>query len=146
MGDLRFGAVIYAKDVMRVARFYKAVMGFRNSVEEAGYAKLEADGIELVIVQVPPALLQSFTLFDPPRRRENTAIKPVFFVETLSNLHDRAIEHGGLLDPTSKIWQFDGFDVCDGHDCEGNVFQLRAPLGSQGSAGNGSGVDGAAQE
>jgi len=63
----------------------------------------------------------------PISPRENTTIKPTFFMdETLESITERVTSKGGaLLKP--KDWGFGGRLVCDGHDCEGNVFQLRLP-------------------
>ena len=38
---------------------------------------------------------------------------------------ESAARHGGALDPTAREWQFQSQRVCDGHDPEGNVIQLR---------------------
>lgn len=62
-------------------------------------------------------------------RRENAAIKPVFFVPSIAAVRAGADAFGGILNPSDNEWSFQGFKVCDGLDPEGNVIQFREPAG-----------------
>lgn len=119
------GAVIYAKDIRRVSRFYEQVAGLRVTHAEDDHVVLESTGFQLVLVAVPERLAASIELTDPPRPREDTAIKPVFVVADLAAARDRAPALGGQLLPPEREWRFQGMRVCDGHDPEGNVVQFR---------------------
>lgn len=123
------GAVIYAKDLARVSRFYEQVAGLRVTHAEDDHVVLGSGGFQLVLVAVPERLAASIELADPPRPRENTAIKPVFVVANLSAARDRAPALGGQLLPSAREWSFQGMRVCDGHDPEGNVVQFRERQG-----------------
>ncbi len=63
---------------------------------------------------------------DPPVRREDAAIKLMFPVPSIGDARALAARLGGELNPPDREWQFGAYRVCDGHDSEGNVFQVRA--------------------
>ncbi|HET7932339.1 MAG TPA: VOC family protein [Rhodanobacteraceae bacterium] len=119
------GVVIYAKDVDRLGAFYAAVADCTQRRRDADFIVLQAGAFELVLVAVPAQLAARIEIPVPPRRREATPIKPVFFVPDIEVARCRAAEHGGQLDPPDREWRFDDWRVCDGCDPEGNVFQLR---------------------
>ncbi|MCC5904552.1 MAG: hypothetical protein JJT87_21795 [Halomonas sp.] len=57
--------------------------------------------------------------------REDTPIKPTFFIDIpLELISEKIKEQGGAI-YQPKGWSFGGRQVCDGCDCEGNIFQLR---------------------
>ncbi|BFI97321.1 MAG: glyoxalase/bleomycin resistance/dioxygenase family protein [Rhodanobacter sp.] len=124
-------AVLYAKDIASVGNFYAEVAGLRRVHEEPGHLVLESEAFQLVVVAVPRKLAATIHVADPPQRRENTAIKLVFTVASLAAARAAAQTHGGQLDTASREWAFQGTQVCDGHDPEGNVVQFRerAPRG-----------------
>ena len=62
----------------------------------------------------------------PPILREDTPIKLVFVVADIAAARASAAERGGSVNPVEHEWLFEGAKVCDGHDPEGNVFQLRS--------------------
>lgn len=50
---------------------------------------------------------------------------PRNFVVGIAATREVAQRFGGVVDPAHLEWRFDRHRVCDGHDPEGNVFQLR---------------------
>jgi len=46
-------------------------------------------------------------------------------VPSIAASRETAAKLGGELNPPEREWEFDQAKVCDGHDPEGNVFQLR---------------------
>ena len=58
-------------------------------------------------------------------RRENTAFKLSFRVDSLADARAAAKDAGGELNPPEKEWDFQGMRVCDGCDPEGNMIQVR---------------------
>jgi predicted enzyme related to lactoylglutathione lyase len=52
-------------------------------------------------------------------------MKPSFAVDNLHAVRRRAPELGGAVDDAATEWSWRGMVHCDGHDPEGNVFQLR---------------------
>jgi predicted enzyme related to lactoylglutathione lyase len=119
------GAVIYAKDLGLVSKFYAVVADMAVVESEAGHVTLEAHGFQLVVVAIPPHMAETVSIESPPVRREATPIKLVFFVTSLDAASTQAAQLGGQMNLAERAWQFQGTTVLDGHDPEGNVFQLR---------------------
>jgi predicted enzyme related to lactoylglutathione lyase len=119
------GAVIYAKNPRLIADFYQHVVGMSVSQVTDDFITLEANSFRLVLLQIPERLARMVTVESPPLRRENAAIKPIFYVKSLANSREAAAKFGGALNGTRREWTFEGATVCDGSDPEGNVYQLR---------------------
>jgi len=122
------GAIVYAKDVARLARFYATVADLEIVHEVADHSVLESETHELVIVAIPAASAARIVITAPPARRENTAFKLSFAVPNLAQARVAASAAGGELDPPEREWDFQGMRVCDGCDPEGNMIQLREAL------------------
>jgi len=121
------GAVLYVKDIRRMASFYAAVLGFQETASDDTHVVLERPGFQLVIHGIPRDIAQSIDIATPPVRRATAAIKPVFVVESLAFVREAVESRGGVMNPVEKAWTFQGFTVCDGLDPEGNVLQFRQP-------------------
>lgn len=122
---MKSGLTIYAKDYQKLASFYSKVFSIRKIEENEEFILLETVGFEMIILQSPASLLEQIVIADPPRPRENTAIKPIFYVESIRELRNASILEGGFMKGRDKEWQFRSHVVCDGFDCEGNIFQVR---------------------
>jgi predicted enzyme related to lactoylglutathione lyase len=122
------GAIVYAKDVARLAGFYAAVADLEIVHEVADHSVLESETYELVIVAIPADIAVRIDVATPPLRRENTAFKLSFAVQRLADARAAARAAGGDLDPPEREWDFQGMRVCDGCDPEGNMIQVREPL------------------
>jgi hypothetical protein len=104
--------------------FYGNVSGW--SVTSAdGYSTLDATDFQLVIVEVPADIAATLTIGDPPARRVNSPIKLAIPVSSIADIRAAAPGRGAMVDPVDSEWYFGSTLVCDGHDPEGNVFQLR---------------------
>ncbi len=121
----RAAAAVYVLDLPRVARFYIEVAGLEQESEGDGFLVLGSAVRELALVQVPAEVASDLVLADPPLRREETPIKLAFDVSDLAVARENAPALGGLVDPAEREWVWQGRTVCDGHDPEGNVIQLR---------------------
>jgi hypothetical protein len=127
----RAAAVVYAADLDRMAGFYGALVGSDwECVAGDGHVSLGTAAFELVVVRVPPHVAATIALTDPPERREETPVKVCLPVDDLALARRTAAELGGVLDPDDRTWVYEDpltgpVRVCDGHDPEGNVFQLR---------------------
>jgi predicted enzyme related to lactoylglutathione lyase len=119
------GAVLYAKDLGRLVGFYSSVVGMEPQTVEKGHAILGPRASQFVIVRIPKATGDTIDIDTPPEIREDTPLKLVFGVEDIARARDRAAELGGAMNAVEREWEFEGAKVCDGHDPEGNVFQLR---------------------
>jgi len=119
------GAVLYAKNLPRLVEFYSAVACLDVQSVQEGFAVLSGESSRLVIVRIPKHIAASIDISTPPERREDTPVKLVFSVEDIAIVRNRAAERGGAIDAVEREWEFEGTKVCDGHDPEGNVFQVR---------------------
>ncbi len=118
---MKMGLVIYATSVHHMADFYAHVLELEVKDMEADYALLADEDFELVLLTTDVSKRACKT----DAARETTPMKPVFFVcASLDVLKDRIAAKGGTV-YQPKAWEFGGRQVCDGHDCEGNIFQLR---------------------
>ncbi len=79
-----------------------------------------------MIVAIPAPTAAKILIASPPARRENTAVKLVFVIDSLADARAAAAAAGGGLNAPDQEWDFQGARVCDGFDPEGNVIQLRA--------------------
>jgi predicted enzyme related to lactoylglutathione lyase len=118
-------AVIFAKDVGNLARFYEAVAGLSAIHTADDHVVLDEERFQVVIHNVPAAVAASIQIAKPPSVRELNPIKLCLPVDSIDAARQRALQLGGWIGPKSKEWQARGFRACDGHDPEGNVFQLR---------------------
>ena len=119
------GAVVFAKDPARVARFYEVIAGLSVVQTENGHIILESEDIQLVIHAIPKRVADTITIASPPKLREERAIKLFFPVASLAEARDKAPSLGGGLSAKEKEFEARGFRACDGYDPEGNVVQFR---------------------
>ena len=122
---VKSGAVIFAKDVNAVARFYESVVPMRIFAEEDGAVRLENDSLQLVIHALPKSVAKQIDITVPPQLREQVAIKPVFAIDSLERVRGIASSLGGGMNPPSSAFVWAGFRACDGYDPEGNQVQFR---------------------
>lgn len=127
--ESRAGAVLYAKDMNRVAAFYEAVLGFQAADRDEKHVVLRSPGFEIVVLRSPREIASTIEIAVPPVRRSEAAVKLVFFVPSISSVRAAAASCGGALNSADKEWLFNGFTVCDGLDPEGNVIQVRQHAG-----------------
>ncbi len=125
-------AVLYAKSAELVARFYGAVVGLERTGQEHGFVTVRSRELELVVIEIPQEIAASIAISKPPTRREDTPIKLSFTVPSIDAARGIAPTFGGIVDASSREWAFRGVRICDGHDPEGNVFQLRTRSAPEG--------------
>ncbi|HEY2346490.1 MAG TPA: VOC family protein [Xanthomonadaceae bacterium] len=117
--------IVYAKDIARVAAFYRGTLSLPVLEEEAGFIVLGRDGLEIAIVRMSADAAARNEIASPPRRREQTPIKPSFLVDDFERVRAEAIAAGGDAKPLAAAWSWRGQLHLDGHDPEGNVVQFR---------------------
>jgi predicted enzyme related to lactoylglutathione lyase len=117
--------VIYTVDITRVSDFYAATMHVEDLRREADHVVLETPGAQLVVLAVPASVAQDIVITSPPGRRTETPVNVGFPVESIAASRATAGRLGAQIDSPPHGWQFEGYTVCDGHDPEGNVLQLR---------------------
>jgi catechol 2,3-dioxygenase-like lactoylglutathione lyase family enzyme len=127
--ESRTGAVLFAKNLDRIATFYSVVLGLTEAHRADDHILLESPGFQLVVHRITDGGSAAGDPTAPPARRATAAFKPVFFVPSISRLRRVAETHGGVMEPVEQEWSFDGLTVCDGLDPEGNVIQFREYAG-----------------
>jgi predicted enzyme related to lactoylglutathione lyase len=125
----RVGAVVFAKDLSRVAKFYEELLSMSVVHSESDHIVLESFGYQLVVHAIPKAIADSIDITSPPERRTETPIKLFFSVPSIAMARAKAVALGGGLNAKKHEWGAPGFRACDGHDPEGNVVQLRENAG-----------------
>ncbi len=119
------GAVLFAKDVPRVARFYEAILPMVVVHTEPDLIVLESEAFQLVVHGIPTQIAESIEITSPPARRTDMPTKLFFPVTSIAEARAKAGALGGGLNPKKKEFQARGIRACDGHDPEGNVVQFR---------------------
>lgn len=94
MSNIRAGMVIYAKNINHLADFYQSILGLEIKHADDEFIKLEANSLQLVILKLPKPIAASIIIETPPKRRSNTAIKPVFFVSDIESKREPVTKHG----------------------------------------------------
>ena len=125
MKNIQVGAVLFSRNFSNLADFYQQVVLLEVTARDENFVILESDVFQLTLLQIPEDIASSL-IDETPVPRENTAIKLVFYVESLESARSIVKKLGGELQSKDKAWEFDGCLVLDGHDPEGNIFQLRA--------------------
>ena len=108
-----------------MAQFYVGVAGFVVAHSEPELMVLESPAQQLILHGIPKHIARTIVVTSPPTRREETAVKLVFPVESIAKARSEAPALGGELNPSKKEFEARGFRACDGHDPEGNVIQFR---------------------
>ncbi|WP_343585776.1 hypothetical protein [Herbaspirillum sp.] len=122
------GAVLFAKDVARLAAFYAQVLAVLPKHAEAGKVVIEAEEFLLVIHAMPEAVAAKVQIATPPVLREAVPVKLFLPVRSLAQARIGAQAQGGGLKPAEAEWSAADFRACDGFDPEGNVVQFREAL------------------
>lgn len=119
------GAVLYAKDLQRVARFYRSVFDMRVIVTDDVREVLQQADFQLVVHAIPEQIARTVDIAVPPVRRTDGAVKLFLSVVDLAAARTLAGTLGGRIDPADREWDLLDVRVCDGMDPEGNVIQAR---------------------
>jgi hypothetical protein len=117
--------VVYAKSKGRVSLFYERTLELSAVEATSSHTLLRGRGIEIVIHAIPRKYAAHIKVEKPPQLREDTPLKPVFFVKNLEAVRTAARDTGGALKPMTAAWRYNGSIVLDGNDPEGNVVQFR---------------------
>ena len=121
------GAVLFAKNLPLLARFYEGAAGFVTTYSDAGVIVLESSSQQLVLHGIPERIAETIKIDTPPKRREGVAVKLILPVASIAETRNRSLTLGGELNPPKQEFEARGFRACDGHDPEGNIIQFREP-------------------
>ena len=123
-GPARAGAVLFAKDVADLVRFYESVLGMTCVHQDADHAVIENPDLQLVVHGLPDHIAQQIALSTPPTPRAQVPVKLFASVADLDAALEQVHAGGGVA--VGAAWQGPGFRAVDVADAEGNVVQLRA--------------------
>ena len=118
-------AVIFAKDIDVLARFYQDVAEMTEVLRDQNHVVLNEEGFQIVVHGIPKQIAATIEIDSPPEVREEMPIKICLPVTSIDHARTRAAALGGRIGPKTKEWSARGFRACDGYDPEGNVFQVR---------------------
>jgi predicted enzyme related to lactoylglutathione lyase len=123
--ELKSGAVLFAKDLPLVAKFYEELVPMTVSISDQDLIVLKSPQFQLVIHPIPQKIAASMEITSPPDRRVDTPLKLFFPISSIAEARAKAPTLGGAINPPNKEWEARGFRACDGHDPEGNIVQFR---------------------
>lgn len=113
--------ILFVHQIDQQKKFYRDVFQLEVVEEYATWVLLKTPSCYLGLHQIPEEYLG-----DDPNEQVDNNVKLVFDVLDLplQQFHDQLIQQGVRM---QSITTFDNypFDLCDGKDPEGNVFQLR---------------------
>jgi predicted enzyme related to lactoylglutathione lyase len=113
-------AVLFVKDLRKVASFYIGALGMTSSAAgDDNHAMLECDGFALIVHQIPKAIADTIVVTEPPVRRVWGAIRLDFPVSSVGDSRRLARSLGGDVDEV-PAWTDSGLFF--GYDPEGNQF------------------------
>jgi predicted enzyme related to lactoylglutathione lyase len=115
------GAVLFAKDLQRVASFYVGALGMTASVSDAEHWRLHSHGFELIVHQIPKPIAEGVVIEQPPKRRVWGTIRLDYPVANLAESRKKARSLGGSIDDAPP-WRDAAPTFFLGYDPEGNVF------------------------
>jgi catechol 2,3-dioxygenase-like lactoylglutathione lyase family enzyme len=115
-------AMIFVKDLDRMAEFYGQTLGLKPRAETRtdAWVEFDAGNATLALHAIPPHLADRIEISSPPQVREKNPTKIVFAVEDVQSERARLEALGVTM--VLRPW-----GTCDGVDPEGNVFQIAAP-------------------
>lgn len=122
---LKAGAVLYGKDYLKLSQFYQTVLGMGLMEQDDEHVRLELAQSELVILQAPKHIADAITIIKPPTPSGSNPIKIVYYISDIAKARQIAVDMNGYVNDAKTEWLFREATVCDGYDCEGNIFQLR---------------------
>lgn len=120
-------AVIFARDCLALAEFYRNVAVMRELSRAEDHVVLLCGAFRLIVHQIPERYAKDIAVRVPPVVRERTSIKLCFPVADLARARETAARLGGALYGPEREWRDESSILCDGYDPEGNVFQLCQP-------------------
>ncbi len=116
------GSILFARDIRKMAEFYRDVLGLTQTESEYGvdaWVPFEDDGCMLGLLAIPPEHLDGSEAVDTPEPRAATPIKLVFRVDDLARKCEEMLAAG--VAPLRYAAEHRRADYADP---EGNIFQL----------------------
>jgi hypothetical protein len=117
-------AVLFVKDLERVAAFYVGALAMTRAPGDEYHAILDCDGFELIIHRIPQQIAETIVITQPPVRRVLSAIRLDFPVSSIDVSRRLARSLGGDVDDRPPPWADPDANLFFGYDPEGNQFGI----------------------
>src|SRR5690349_19225415 len=104
-------AMIYVKDIRRMASFYGETLGLQviGETRQDTWVEFEAGDVKLALHAVPPEIADQIEISSPPTPREKNPVKLIFEVEDVASERERLGALGVML--IERAWGgWDGID------------------------------------
>ena len=115
-------AVLFAKDLNRVAAFYSQALGMTRGDSSESHVVLERLGFELIVHQIPKHIAETINIEQPPARRVGGALRLDYPVESIEDSRKLARSLDGGIDAAPPQWADPDTNFFLGYDPEGNQF------------------------
>jgi len=115
-------AVLFAKDLSRLANFRSEVTGMSCRSDDETHTRLERSGFELILHQIPMQIADTIEIERRPVRRVGGSVRLDYPVENIETGREVAKSLGGGIDEDSPSWAEEDTNFYLGYDPEGNVF------------------------
>ena len=121
MESSNVSAVLFAKDLKKVAAFYTQALGMTCGFSDEYHWALKGCGFDLIVHQIPKHIASEITIQQPPERRVWGAIRLDFPVQSIDDSRKIARSFGGEVDAAPPEWAESSANFFLGYDPEGNV-------------------------
>ncbi len=113
--------ILFVHQIEQQKKFYRDVFQLEVVEEYSTWVLFKTSSCSLGLHQIPEEYIG-----DDPNFQVDNNVKLVFDVADvpLQQFHDQLMQQGVRLQPITSFENYP-FDLCDGKDPEGNVFQLR---------------------
>jgi catechol 2,3-dioxygenase-like lactoylglutathione lyase family enzyme len=111
--------ILFVDDIAKTTDFYENIIGLSTIGErDSEFVSFDAGGCQLCLHQIPSEYLEAGNKYEI---REDSYTKVVFYSDNVERNRAELIAKGVRI---KRIVKFDGIEICDGCDCEGNIFQI----------------------
>src|SRR5262245_4766308 len=121
-------AVLFAKDLQRVAAFYTGALGMTCLVSDSDHWRLDCRGFELIVHQIPKSIAEGIVIEQPPKRRVWGTIRIDYPVTNLAEARKKARALGGGIDD-APAWGDASTNFFLAYDPEGNQLGISEHAG-----------------
>jgi predicted enzyme related to lactoylglutathione lyase len=129
MAENRVSAVLFVKDLRKVAAFYSAALEMRVVTSDEHHWLLNCAGFDLVVHQIPKHIADTIALERPPTPRVSGAVRLDYPVRSIAESRRTARSLGGKIDDKPPGWADPSAKFFLGYDPEGNQFGVREHAG-----------------
>ncbi len=110
-----------------MTEFYRTVAAMSYISGDDSHAVLELEHLQLVVHKAGGKRKPTVGARGRAKVRRDANLKICLPVRSIASARAQAAALGARLHPPDREWTARGFRACDGHDPEGNVFQVREP-------------------